>query len=94
MAEVLTMPKNTILSLIYFIRAGARQPAIFGSKSARVARTPCMRSRPGKLNRGLSQCERKCGHHGACRAIFGVHFTGRTWDLVCSMQNFLLYLMV
>ncbi len=25
---------------------------------------------------------------------FKVHFTARTWDLVCSMQNFMLYLMV
>ncbi len=23
-----------------------------------------------------------------------VHFTARTWELVCSMQNFMLYLMV
>ncbi len=55
--EVFAMPKNIILRLIDFLRTGARKPAVFDSKSARVARTPCTRPRPGKLSRGLSQCE-------------------------------------
>ncbi len=32
------------------------------SKSTRIARTPCKRPRPVKLNRGLSQGERTYGH--------------------------------
>ncbi len=51
-AEVLTMPKNTLLRLIDFLRTGACRPAFFDSKCARVARTPHTRPRPGKLNRG------------------------------------------
>ncbi len=37
------------------------------------------------------------GEHYTTRCLqndFKVHFTARTWDLVCSMQNFMLYLMV
>ncbi len=47
--------------LIFFVQALVNQP-FFDSKSALVVRTPCTRPRPGKLNRGLSQCERVCGH--------------------------------
>ncbi len=32
------------------------------SEFAGIARRPCTRPRPGKLNRELSQCERTCGH--------------------------------
>ncbi len=34
---------------------------IFDSKSARIARTPFKEPRPGKIYRGLSQCERTYG---------------------------------
>ncbi len=54
--------KNTILRLIDVLRTGAGKLAFFDSKSARIARTPCTRPRPGKPNRGLSQCKRTCGH--------------------------------
>ncbi len=56
------MPKNTILRLMNFLRTAARKPVIFEIKSAREARPPSTRARPGKLNSGLSQCERTCGH--------------------------------
>ncbi len=47
--------------LIFYVRALVNQP-FFESKSARVARTSCTQPKPGKLNRGLSQCEHTCGH--------------------------------
>ncbi len=35
------------------------------------------------------------GWNTRCLEIdFKVHYTARTWDLVCSMQNVMLYLMV
>ncbi len=54
--------KNSILRLIDALRTGVGKPAFFDSKSARIARTPCTRPRPGKPTRGLSQCKRACGH--------------------------------
>ncbi len=51
--------------LIFYVQALVNQ-LFFDSISARVARTPCTRPRPGKLNRGLSQCERTCGSVSQC----------------------------
>ncbi len=52
-AEVLAMPKNTILRLIDVLPTGAGKQAFFDIKSARIARTPCTPPRPRKPNRVL-----------------------------------------
>ncbi len=48
--------------MIDVLRTCAGKPAFFDNKSERIAHTPCMRPRPGKPNRGLSQCKRTCRH--------------------------------